>query len=95
MKIHLTESEIPSKVTFMGKKLYYYSGGVYHRTKISNPQVIIVVDTNGEIIMSSSLELTPDNVISDNDITSIVEFHNRSGNLPDFYNNSTEKPTNL
>ena len=95
MKIHLTESEIPSKVTFMGKKLYYYFGGVYHRTKISNPQVIIVVDTNGEIIMSSSLELTPDNVISDNDITSIVEFHNRSGNLPDFYNNSTEKPTNL
>lgn len=85
MKIHLTESEIPSKVTFMGKKLYYYSGGVYHRTKISNPQVIIVVDTNGEIIMSSSLELTPDNVISDNDITSIVEFHNRTGNLPEFY----------
>ena len=85
MKIHLSESEIPSKVTFMGKKLSFYSGGVYHRTKISNPQVITVVDANGDIIMSSSPELTPDNVISDNDITSIVDFHNRTGNLPEFY----------
>ena len=85
MKIHLLESEIPSKVTFMGKKLSFYSGGVYHRTKISNPQVITVVDDDGYVIMSSSPELTPDNVISNNDITSIVDFHNRTRNLPEFY----------
>ena len=85
MKIHLTESEVPSKVTFMGKKLSFYSKGVYYKTEISNPQVITVVDNNGDVIMSSSPELTPDNVISDNDITSIVEFHNRTGNLPEFY----------
>ena len=85
MKIHLAESETPSRVTFMGKKLSFYTKGVYYRTEISNPQVITVVDTNGDIIMSSSPELTPDNVISDDDITSMVEFYNRTGNLPEFY----------
>jgi len=85
MKIHLSESETPSRVTFMGKKLSFYTKGVYYRTEISNPQVITVVDENDDIIMSSSFELTPDNVISDDDITSMVEFYNRTGNLPEFY----------
>lgn len=85
MKIRLVESDIPSRVSFMGKKLSFYSKDVYHRTKISNPQHIIVVDENEKMISSSSSELTPDFIISDDDIKSIVEFHNRTGNLPDFY----------
>jgi hypothetical protein len=85
MKINLIESETPSKVTFMGNKLSFYENGVYHKTKISNPQHIIIVDEYGKTISSSSEELTPGFVISDNDIESIVEFYNRSGNLPDFY----------
>jgi hypothetical protein len=85
MKIRLVETDTPSRVSFMGKKLSFYSKDVYHRTKISNPQHIIVVDENEKMISSSSSELTPDFIISDDDIKSIVEFHNRTGNLPDFY----------
>lgn len=85
MKLKLIESDIPSRITFYGKKLAFYSGDVYHRTQISNPQHIIVVDENEKMISSSSSELTPDFIISDDDIKSIVEFHNRTGNLPDFY----------
>ena len=85
MKLKLIESDIPSRITFYGKKLAFYSGGVYHRTQISNPQHIIVVDENENAVSSSSESLTPDSVISDNDVSSIVEFYNKSGNLPDFY----------
>lgn len=85
MKLKLIESDIPSKITFYGKKLAFYSGGVYHRTQISNPQHIIVVDENDNIISSSSESLTPNSVISDNDVSLMVDFYNTSGNLPDFY----------
>ena len=85
MKLKLIESDIPSKITFYGKKLAFYSGGVYHRTQISNPQHIVVVDENDNMISSSSEFLTPDSVISDNDVSSMVEFYNSSGNLLDFY----------
>lgn len=85
MKLRLVESNIPSRVTFYGKKLSFYPNGVYYKTQICNPQNIIVVDENENIISSSSESLTPDFVISDEDISSIVEFYNTSGNLPDFY----------
>lgn len=85
MKLKLIESDIPSKITFYGKKLAFYSNGVYHKTQISNPQHIVVVDENENVVSSSSANLTPDSVISDNDILSIVELYNSSGNLPDFY----------
>jgi hypothetical protein len=85
MKLKLIESEIPSRVSFMGKKLSFYSKDVYYRTKISNPQHIIVVDGEDNILYSSSEVLTPNSIISNDDISSIVEFYNTSGNLPDFY----------
>lgn len=85
MTLFLKNDEICSRITFMGDVLSFYPKGVYYKTKLSNPQNIIVVDENQEIVTSSSVELTPDFVISDEDIKSIVEFHNRTGNLPDFY----------
>lgn len=85
MKLKLIESDEPSKITFYGKKLTFYSNGVYYKTQISNPQCIVLIDENENIISSSSERLTPDSVISDNDISSIVELYNSSGNLPDFY----------
>lgn len=85
MKLKLIESNIPSKITFYGKKLAFYQNGVYHRTQISNPQHIIVVDDNENILYSSSDILTPNTIISDDDISSMVEFYNSSGNLPNFY----------
>ena len=85
MKIHLVESDKPSRVTFMGKKLSFYDKGIYYKTQISNPQNIVIVDENENTISSSSTELTPNSIISDEDIKSIVEFYNKTGNLPDFY----------
>lgn len=85
MKLKLIESDIPSKITFYGKKLTFYQNGVYHRTQISNPQHIVVVDDNENILYSSSDILTPNTIISDDDISSMVEFYNSSGNLPNFY----------
>ena len=85
MKIHLVESDKPSSLTLMGKKLYFYDKGVYYRTEISSPHNILIVDENENMISSSSLELTPNSIISDEDIKSIVEFHNKTGILPDFY----------
>ena len=85
MKIHLVESDKPSRITFMGKKLSFYDKGIYYKTQISNPQNIVIVDENENTIASSSTELTPNSIISDEDIKSIVEFYNKTGNLPDFY----------
>ena len=85
MKIHLVESDKPSRVTLMGKKLSFYDKGIYYKTQISNPQNIVIVDENENTISSSSTELTPNSIISDEDIKSIVEFYNKTGNLPDFY----------
>ena len=85
MKIHLVESDKPSRITFMGKKLSFYDKGIYYKTQISNPQNIVIVDEKENTIASSSTELTPNSIISDEDIKSIVEFYNKTGNLPDFY----------
>ena len=85
MKIHLVESDKPSRITFMGKKLSFYDKGIYYKTQISNPQNIVIVDENENTIASSSTELTPNSTISDEDIKSIVKYHNKTGNLPDFY----------
>ena len=65
MKIHLVESDKPSRVTFMGKKLSFYDKGIYYKTQISNPQNIVIVDENENTISSSSTELTPNSIISD------------------------------
>ena len=85
MKIRLVESNIPSRVSFMGKKLCFYDKGVYHKTEISNPHNLFVIDENETIVSSNSSKITPNSVISDDDIKSIVEFYNRTGNLSNFY----------
>lgn len=85
MTLLLKNAEICSKITLMDNKLFFYQKGEYFKTKISNPQHILIVDSQKKIISSSSSELTPDFVMSDEDIKFIVEFHNRTGNLPDFY----------
>ena len=85
MKILLIETESPSRVTFMGKRLCFYDKGVYYKTEISNPHNLFVIDENETIVSSSSPKITPNSVISDDDIKSIVEFYNRTGNLTNFY----------
>lgn len=85
MKLQLIESETTSRITFMGKRLFFYDKGIYHKTEISSPHNILVIDENQNIVSSSSSEITPNSVISDDDIKSIVEFYNRTGNLTNFY----------